>query len=179
VNYPGGKLILKEMNLNKSEIKGVKNPQANHVCDHCNKDITSLTYKLQQHSSSHIWLKHGQCCAACVSSQDIRNNMDEQDLIIEDRKPYEEKIRETGNYRTNIFLALSRAADMEDNAGTKSKGKAKRFITTGKIIGATGISAGFVFLYYELFILSIIFFIVGIAGIILCRLGVWKQCRID
>ncbi|MDT8402712.1 MAG: hypothetical protein RQ743_13550, partial [Bacteroidales bacterium] len=51
------------------EIK--QNSPEKYKCEYCNNDISILTKKLQQHHTSNLWMKHGQCSAACVAPKDI------------------------------------------------------------------------------------------------------------
>lgn len=162
------------MNLSKSKTKRVETPPVNHICDHCNKDINSLTYKLQQHPSSHVWLKHGQCCAACVATGDIRVANNDKEFIVEKRIPYDERIREEGSHRKNVLLAFSRAAELEDKTGAKLRRKTQNSITAGKVIGAAGFAAGLIFTYFEMFFLAGGSILFGIAVIVICRLGICK-----
>lgn len=133
------------------------NSSDKHICIYCNNSIPSLTYKLQQHTSSSLWLKYGQCCAACISKGNIEaaNELEVSSNVM---KPSNNKsLVKKGNHRTNILLALSRVSGLEEMSRTRVLIKANRIIFTGKIIFASGITAGFIFIYYELFVLSLIF----------------------
>lgn len=148
-----------------------------YTCDYCNNDISLLTIKLQQHSTSQLWLKHGQCCAACTTTKDITGIHKEVTVREDHDKSYLKRISRNGDHNTNIFFALTRAAKIEDASKLKSKKWAQRLITTGKIIASVGLAACLIFLYYEFFIIALIGLIVCITGIVTCRLGVWGKCR--
>ncbi|MDZ7737510.1 MAG: hypothetical protein U5K32_00260 [Bacteroidales bacterium] len=155
-----------------------ENPADNHICKHCNNNIPSLTYRLQQHPTSSLWLKHGKCSAACISPNDIKAVITLEDLNGTEKISHSETVVKKGNYRTNILLALSRANDLEEKSVVNRLKKANRIIMAGRLIGATGISAALLLLFYEMFILSVIFSFLGVVGILICKYGMWKKYRI-
>jgi len=136
-----------------------------------------LTKKLQQHPTSQLWLKHGQCCAACTAPQNITGIAKNEILRTDYDKSYPDKKAKSGNHNTNIILALSKASQIEEEAEFKIKRRAQRSLTSGKIIASVSLAASFLFFYYEHFYLALIGFIICIGGIVQCRLGVWKKCR--
>ncbi len=156
----------------------VENSSDNHICNYCNNAIPPLTHRLQQHTTSSLWLKHGQCCAACIAPYDIKA-VDGQIVIIkEDGKSYNETTVQKGTHRTNILLAFSRVTHLEKVSARKRLKKANRIIMAGRLTGASGIAAGLLFLFYEMFTVSAIFSLMGVAGIGICKLGVWQKYRI-
>ena len=157
----------------------VENSSDNHICNYCNNSIPPLTYKLQQHTTSSLWLKHGQCCAACVSPHDIKAVNEQVVIIKEDGKSYNETAVKKRTHRTNILLALSRAYDLEEKSGVNRLKRANRIIMAGRLTGATGIPAGVLFLFYGMFTLSAIFSFLGVVGIVICKFGMWKRYRIN
>lgn len=155
-----------------------ENSSDNHICNHCNNSIPPLTYKLQQHSTSSLWMKHGQCCAACISPNDIEAVNKQAVLDNQEEKSYTEAAVKEGARRTNILLALSLAYDLEKKSGEKRLKRASRIIVAGRLIVATGIFASLLFLFYEMFTLSLISSFLGVVGIFICKLGRWKKHRI-
>ena len=150
-----------------------------YKCDFCNEDISMLTKKLQQHPTSQLWLKHGQCCAACTAATENITGIKKEVITRQDQnKSSLKSIVQSGDHNTNIIHALTRASEIEEEAGFKIRKRVQRLITTGKTIGSIGLAAGFIFFYYEYFTVALIGLITFIGGIILCRLGVWKKCRI-
>ncbi len=123
-------------------------------------------------------MKHGQCCAACISPNDIEAFNEQVVLDNEEEKPYTEAAVKEEARRTNILLALSLANNLEKKSGEKSLKRASRIIVAGRLIVATGIFAALLFLFYEMFTLSLISSFLGVVGIFLCKLGMWKKHRI-
>lgn len=156
----------------------VGNSSDNHICNYCNNTIPPLTHKLQQHTTSSLWLKHGQCCAACIAPHDIKVVNEPIVIIDEDGKLNNEITLKKGTHRTNILLALSRVSHLEKMSAVKMLKRANRIILTGRLIGASGIAGALLFLYYEVFILSALFSFLGVVGIVICKIGVWKKYRI-
>lgn len=149
-----------------------------HLCNYCNNTISPLTHKLQQHTTSSLWLKHGQCCAACISPHDIKVVNEPLVIIEEDGKTYNETVVKKGTHRTNILFALSKASRLEETSLANSLNRANRIIMAGRLIGASGIAAGVLFLFYGMSTLSVIFSLLGVAGIGICKFGMWKKYRI-
>jgi len=149
-----------------------------YKCDFCNEGISMLTKKLQQHPTSQLWLKHGQCCAVCTAATKNITGIKKEVITRQDHnKSSRESISKSGDHNTNIILALNRASEIEEEAEFKIRRRAQRSITTGKTIASIGLAAGFIFFYYEYFTVALIGLITFIGGIVLCRLGVWKKCR--
>lgn len=67
---------------------------------------------------------------------------------------------------------------MEKQSGAKISRRVTRTVTTGRVLAATGLNAGF-FLYYEMVLMSVIFSCLGVVGLGFCILGLWKKFRID
>ncbi len=148
-----------------------------YKCDFCSNDISILTKKLQEHPTSSLWMKHGQCCAACISPKEI-TGIDKLGLMKDNNSRSSERRKSLpGSHNTNILIGLSRASRIELTAKEKVRKKIQRSITVGRIIGSTGLAAGFIFFYYEYFTIAIICLVLCISGIVLCRLGIWKRCR--
>jgi len=154
-----------------------KHSSDKYKCDYCSNDISILTKRLQEHPTSSLWIKHGQCCAACISPNEISDinklglKRDDNSKSPEERRPL------PGNHNTNILIGLNRASKIEQTAKEKVRKTIQRSITIGRIIGSTGLAAGFIFFYYEYFTFAIICLVAGISGILLCRLGIWKKCH--
>ena len=150
-----------------------------YTCEFCNDDIPALTKKLQQHPTARLWMKHGQCCAACTSASDINGTY----RLISSREfnnsPSPERKGKRGNHNTNIILGLTRAAVIEDATEEKNKRRAERTITAGKIIALSSLAAALIFFYYEFFALALGALILSTGGIALYRLGLCKKCRIS
>lgn len=157
------------------EIK--QNSPENYKCEYCNNEISILTKKLQQHHTSNLWMKHGQCCAACVAPKDItgldRDSL--QQYINYDSHEIGKSL--PGNHYTNIARGLERASVIEEQHEIKIKKLAQRYIAAGKIIAISCLAAAFIFFYYELFTLALASSAFCIAGIFLGKLGVCKKCR--
>lgn len=158
---------------------GIENSSDNHICNYCNNSIPPLTYKLQQHTTSSLWVKHGQCCASCTAPPDTELVNKLEVLNDKEKVSHDETIAEEGNHRTNILLALLRAYDMEEQSGVKSLKRANRIIIAGRIVGAGGIAAALLLLFYEMFALSALLSFLGVAGILVCQFGMWKKSRIS
>ena len=148
-----------------------------------------LTRKLQQHPSSHLWLRHGQCCAACTATGDI-TGLEMELMIDEDLKKLSqngddlnnsshENVFLSGNHNTNILYALTRASEIEEGTQLESRRRARRAIRAGNTVATVSIATGFIFFYYEYFVFALVGLIIGVAGIVLCRLAVWKKYRIE
>lgn len=73
---------------------------------------------------------------------------------------------------TNILSGLERAVEIEDSRAQKIDRCARRTITTGRIIIASSLTAGFLFFYYEYFIAALVCVAACIGGLIVYRLGV-------
>lgn len=170
-------------NIKGMEIRG--DSQEIYTCHICNKDISGLTKKLQQHPTSRIWIRHGQCCAACISPEDITSMLDADitsmhvaaDINSEYREAGVLKNRQNGDPHTNIMSGLERAVEIEELKEEKLNRRAKRTVTAGRIIVASSLAGGFLFFYYESFILALICLIICITGIIVYRMGTLKQYR--
>ena len=76
-----------------------------------------------------------------------------------------------------MIFARDGVSVMEEEARFRIMRQADKSISTGKIIGGTGAAAGLIFLYYEIYIIALAGLLLAIAGIITCRMGVWKKCR--
>ncbi len=157
----------------------VENDSDNHICNYCDNTISPLTHKLQQHTTSSLWLKHGQCCAACISPHDIKAVNEQVVIIKEDGKKYNIRAVKKGTHRTNILLALTRAYDLEEKSVANRLKRANRIILAGRLTGASGIATGVLFLFYGMFTLSVIFSFVGLVGIGVCKLSMWKKYRAE
>lgn len=151
-----------------------------YQCDYCDQYISILTKRLQQHSTSDYWQKHGQCCAACAATGEVRG-INNARLTPEPRhgKSSRGNVLWSGNHNNNIILALARAAEIEEKTEQKIRKQSQITITSGKIIIAFGLAGGFIFFYYEYFTIAIIGIIISIAGLVLYRLGVWNKYRIN
>lgn len=151
-----------------------------YKCEYCNNDISLLTLKLQQHPTSQLWLRHGQCCAACKSAGEIEgvNNKESVAVLGHDKSFNDNGLQpEVSN---NILInAPASKGDIEDEAKLNMRKRARRTIKAGNIIASISLVACFLFFYYEYFFLSIASLIIAIAGIVLCRLAIWKKCRIE
>ncbi|HCC70908.1 MAG TPA: hypothetical protein DEQ09_07150 [Bacteroidales bacterium] len=147
-----------------------------YTCEHCNNEISDLTRKLQKHQTSSLWMKHGQCCVACIAPNDIK--FIDNNITYEKKrnKPLKEG-KKNGNRRDNMIFARDGVSVMEEEARFRIMRQADKSISTGKIIGGTGAAAGLIFLYYEIYIIALAGLLLAIAGIITCRMGVWKKCR--
>ncbi|MBN1388918.1 MAG: hypothetical protein JW965_10755 [Bacteroidales bacterium] len=150
-----------------------------YKCDYCNNGISLLIKKLQEHPTSNIWLRYGRCCAACIATEEIKG-IDKELLNGEDpNKSSHENVFKSGDHNTNILYSLTRAVEIEDETRLKNRKKATRAITAGNIVTSVSLLAGLIFFYYEYFTFALVALIIVIAGIVLCRLGVVKKCRID
>ncbi len=130
------------INLAKDRVMRVGNSSDDHICTYCNNNIPSLTYRLQQHTTSSLWLRHGQCCAACISPHDVKAVNGQIVIIKEDEKLNNETDVKKRTHRTNILLAFSRAYDLEEKSVANSLKRANRIILAGRLTGASGIAAG-------------------------------------
>lgn len=149
-----------------------------YTCKFCNDDISALTKKLQQHPTARLWMKHGQCSAACTSATDINRTYSLVTSREANNRPSPEKKMKRGNHNTNIIHGLTRAAVIEDTTENKNERRAARTITAGKIIALSSLAAALIFFYYEFFALALGGLILGAGGLALYRLGVWKKGRI-
>lgn len=149
-----------------------------YKCEYCNNNISILTKKLQQHYTSNLWMKHGQCCAACIAPRDItgidRSLLSPQ--INNNSKGQGNKL--PGDHNTNIAMGFQKVSEIEEEHRMKVNENARRYMTAGNIIIFASLLTGFVFVYYEFFILAVVCSFLCLGGIFLCRLGVWKKCRI-
>jgi len=151
-----------------------------YKCEYCAKDISVLTKKLQQHPTSQLWLRHGQCCAACKSAESIKGiNNKESIVVLGLEKSSDNNRLQSEDPNTNLIYTPASDADNEDEAILNMRKRARITIRAGNIIASVSLVACFLFFYYEYFYLSIASLIVAIAGIILCRFAVWKKCRIE
>jgi hypothetical protein len=154
-----------------------ENSNAKHKCDICSKEITVLTKKLQEHSTAGLWVRHGQCCAACVAPEDITGMYDNGTLKSENQVEHLHANIQDHDPHTNILSGLERAVELEELRAQKTNRCAGRTVTAGRAIVASSLLAGFLFFYYEYFIIALICLTVCIGGLIVCRLGILKQCR--
>ncbi len=152
----------------------------NYKCEYCNNDISLLTLKLQQHPTSQLWLRHGQCCAACKSAGELEgvNNKESVAVLGRDKSFNDNGIQPEDSYNIIINTPAS-DGDIEDEAKLNMRKRAGRTIKAGNIIASISLVACFLFFYNEYFFLSIASLIIAIAGIVLCRLAIWKKCRIE
>ncbi|MEE4214355.1 MAG: hypothetical protein V2I34_04765 [Bacteroidales bacterium] len=151
--------------------------QKKYTCHICSKDINVLTKKLQEHPTSGIWVRHGQCCAACVAPEDITGLHDDVMVKSEYRQEGTSGNKHNGDPHTNILSGLERAVEIEELKTQNNERRAKRTATAGRITVVSSLAAGFLFFYYELFILALICLIICITGIIVYRKGTVKQFR--
>jgi len=151
--------------------------QNKYTCHICSKDINVLTKKLQEHPTSGIWVRHGQCCATCVAPEDITGLHDDVMIKSEYREAGMPGNKLNGDPHTNILSGLERAVEIEEMNAQKIDRRTKRTVTAGRIIVVSGLAAGFLFFYYELFILALICLVICIAGIMVYRMGTVKQFR--
>lgn len=161
-----------------NNIKGMEtsvDSQKKYTCHICSKDIDVLTKKLQEHPTSGIWVRHGQCCAACVAPEDITGLHNDVMANSEYREEVTSGNKHNGDPHTNILSGLERAVEIEELNSQKIDRCAKRTVTAGRIIVVSGLAAGFLFFYYELFIFAIICLVICITGIIIYRKGKMKQ----
>lgn len=153
--------------------------EVNHVCRHCNNYIPSFTYRLQQHRASEKYMKHGSCCATCVAPGGLKFVSAKAVPLGGDMAAKKEIIVQKDIHRTNILYALAKASAMEKQSGAKISMCVTRTITAGRVLAATGLTAGVLFLYYEMVLMSVIFSCLGVVGLGFCILGLWKKFRID
>ncbi len=157
-----------------------ENSAEKYKCDYCDSDISLLTKKLQQHPTSHLWIRHGQCCAACKSVGEINGINNIRSIAVQDfDKSPNDNGMQSGDYNGNKTHSLAREAEIEDEVRLNIRKQARRTIRAGNIIASVSLVAAFLFFYYEYFHLAIAALIMAIAGVVLCRLGVWKKCRIE
>lgn len=151
--------------------------QKKYTCHICSKDINVLTKKLQEHPTSGIWARHGQCCAACVGPEDITGLHNDMMVKSEYREEDLSGNKHNGNPHTNILSGLERAVEIEELNAQKTDRRAKRTVSAGRIIVASSLVAGFLFFYYEFFMFALICLVICITGIIVYRMGTLKQLR--
>jgi len=91
-------------------------------CEYCDSDISLLTKKLQQHPTSQLWLRHGQCCAACKSARET-NGINNKELIsIQDfDKIFNNNALKPEDHNTNLIHTLTRDSEIEDEAKLNMK----------------------------------------------------------
>ena len=147
-------------------------------CEYCDSDISLLTKKLQQHPTSQLWLRHGQCCAACKSARET-NGINNKELIsIQDfDKIFNNNALKPEDHNTNLIHTLTRDSEIEDEAKLNMRIWARKMIRAGNIIATLSLVASFLLFYNEYFYQAIAALIVAVLGIVICRLGVWKKCR--
>ncbi len=155
-----------------------KNLPRLYKCESCGNEISGITKLEQSNPSSKIWARYGLCSAGCMAHtptlrvEEIRENL---------------KSVESANYiadRKQIRGFDSQVTNEKSITGTSSgfrKNKIltwQRCITRGKLLAGIGLTAGIILYYNEIVYGAMAFLILVVIGIVLCRIGVWKKCRV-
>ncbi len=153
-------------------------PYTMYKCETCGNKITGITKNQQSDPSSAIWARYGLCSAGCMAHTSI---------LRKDKK-IEQQIH-TDNSNINIGTAQERRFD-DQSSGERSKQRTilelkdkkiltwQRMISRGKILGGIGLTAGIILYYNEIVYGALACLVLVVVGIVLCRIGVWKKCRI-
>ena len=138
-----------------------------YKCDYCSNEISVLTLKLQNDPSSDKWRKHGLCSASCSGHYHTPEAYSVQPG--EAGIPAEEI---TSDFDSSAF------ANEEFHNMSRRIESSKRLIISGKYIAAAGVLTSFILFYSDHEIWAISGLTIVLIGIFLCRLGVWKKCRV-
>lgn len=154
------------------------NPYTMYKCETCGNKITGITKNLQSEPTSLIWARYGLCSAGCMAHPST----------LRKEKKMEQQLH-ADNSNNNISAAQERRFDDQstENVSWKStepelKDKKilpwQRMMSKGKILGGIGLTTGIILYYNEIVYGALACLILIIVGIVLCRIGVWKKCRI-
>ena len=156
----------------------VKDSYKLYKCETCGNQISGSTKTQQEKPSSIIWARYGLCSAGCLAPDP---NLRKENLIINNGPPGPDN-GNNGISQLNGFnkqsndISPGKVADHEINISKKHAWQ--KIITSGKVIGGLAFLAGLIFYYAEFIVGALICLGFGIIGIILCRIGVWKKCRV-
>ena len=152
---------------------------ANHNtsrCNFCEKEISSITSHLQDRPASVRWKKFGKCCASCDSDTliDFGDNIKTFSV---DASSLNNKSAIQNNEIINKPADSDNNFDLKDDLKHRRIKAGKRLITIGRISGFIGVIAFFVLFYNEYALLAAGGLVILLAGILLCRIGVFKIAR--
>jgi hypothetical protein len=156
----------------------VKDSYKLYKCETCGNQISGITKMQQGKPSSLIWSRYGLCSPGCLAPESTR--LKKEDLIVKNVP-----VPDNGN---NSISHLNRFENQPDKISPgyvtdhkiniKKKHPWQKFIASGKLIGGLAFLTGLFFYYTEFIEGALICLGFGIIGIVLCRIGVWKKCRV-
>lgn len=147
-----------------------------YKCEICGNQISGITKIQQSKPSSLLWTRYGLCSPGCLAPE---AKLRKGDII---------QKQEVGTDSGNINLTqVSRFENQFNDVSAKvsdvdimvnKKNIWHRVIACGKITGGIAFATGLFFYYTEFVMGALICLAFGILSIVLCRIGVWKKCRV-
>lgn len=155
----------------------VKDSYKLYKCETCGNQISGITKHQQSSPSSLLWSKYGLCSPGCLATE---SKLRREDVTLKNGVARDNGIASVSQlnrfeYKSND-VSSGRGSDV-DIMSTKKKSW-QRLISCGKISGGLALATGLIFYYSDLITGAFICLALGILSIALCRLGVWKKCRI-
>ena len=148
-------------------------------CNFCEKEIPSITMNLQNRPTSLRWQKFGKCCASCDSDTHIDFGDNIKNLSVDASFLNNNSEISVKNEIVNKQTAFENNSDIEDDPKQRKIKTGKKLITTGRVIGASGAILFITLIYIEYVIFAFGGLVFMLAGIVLCRIGVFNiaSCR--